>query len=150
MLYNFQVTPLIRPENLCEFSLFSNGITSLERKIMANASNEKYCSGCGNGLIASAAICPNCGTPAGQSASPSSVPTAQPPRDFLVALLLSIFVGQLGVDRFYTGQVGLGIGKLLITIFTCGLGGWVWWLIDVILIASGSYRDAEGRPLVKS
>ena len=151
VLYNFQVTPLIRHENLGEFSLFSNGNTSLERKSMTNTSSEKYCSGCGNGLIASAAICPNCGTPAGQSAtSAGSVPTGQPQRDFMVALLLSIFVGSLGVDRFYTGQIGLGIGKLLITLFTCGFGGWVWWLIDIILIATGSYRDAQGRPLVKS
>jgi len=50
----------------------------------------------------------------------------------MTTLLLSIFVGALGVDRFYTGQVGLGIGKLLVTIFTCGYAGWIWWLIDVI------------------
>ena len=67
------------------------------------------------------------------------------PKDWLTALLLSIFLGTLGVDRFYMGQSGLGIGKLL-TFGGCG----VWWLIDVILIATGSARDGKGRLLVKS
>ncbi|HTE57312.1 MAG TPA: TM2 domain-containing protein [Verrucomicrobiae bacterium] len=63
-------------------------------------------------------------------------------REFLVALLLSILVGQLGIDRFYMGYIGLGILKLL-TFGGCG----VWWLIDVILIATKNLQDADGRPL---
>ncbi len=86
--------------------------------------------------------------PAGPSGFPP--PTPAPvgpwmPKDWLVSLLLSIFLGYLGVDRFYMGYVGLGILKLL-TLGGCG----IWWLIDVILIATGSLRDAQGRPLVKS
>jgi hypothetical protein len=86
------------------------------------------------------------------SAPPLPVPPPGPrpvdadgPKDWLTALLLSIFLGTLGVDRFFMGQSGLGIGKLL-TFGGCG----VWWLIDVILIATGSARDAKGRLLVKS
>lgn len=55
-----------------------------------------------------------------------------------VALLLSIFLGIFGVDRFYMGHVGLCLGKL----FTGG-GLGVWWLIDVIMIATKSVRDVE-------
>jgi len=50
--------------------------------------------------------------------------------NWTVTLILSILFGQLGVDRFMMGQVGLGILKL---ITFGGLG--IWWLIDVILIA---------------
>jgi hypothetical protein len=63
-------------------------------------------------------------------------------KEFMVALLLSIFLGSLGVDRFYMGYVGLGILKLL-TAGGCG----IWWLVDVILIATKSLRDANGQPL---
>ncbi|HMJ92127.1 MAG TPA: TM2 domain-containing protein [Candidatus Acidoferrum sp.] len=65
-------------------------------------------------------------------------------RDWLVTLLLAIFVGKFGVDRFYTGHVGLGLLKL----FTCG-GFGIWWMIDIILIAVGSYRDSDGYLLEK-
>ena len=68
-----------------------------------------------------------------------------PPREWLLALLLSIFFGVLGVDRFYLGHVGLGIVKLL-----TGGGCGIWWLIDIILIATGSLRDVRGRPLART
>jgi hypothetical protein len=63
-------------------------------------------------------------------------------KEWLVALLLSFFLGYLGVDRFYLGQIGWGILKL-ITIG--GLG--IWYVIDLILIATGSMRDQNGLPL---
>jgi len=65
-------------------------------------------------------------------------------KKWIVALLLSIFLGGIGVDRFYLGHIGLGILKLLITIFTLGMAGWVWWLIDLILIATKhKFKDVE-------
>lgn len=53
--------------------------------------------------------------------------------NWIVTLIMSIFFGSLGVDRFMMGQVGLGILKLI----TFG-GFGIWWLIDVILIATKS------------
>jgi len=57
-------------------------------------------------------------------------------KKWLVALLLSIFLGTLGVDRFYMGKVGTGILKLLVSLVSLGFAAWIWWLIDVILIAT--------------
>lgn len=51
--------------------------------------------------------------------------------NWVAVLIVSILVGSLGVDRFMMGQVGLGLLKLF-TLGGCG----VWWLIDVILIAT--------------
>lgn len=52
-------------------------------------------------------------------------------------LLFSIFLGGLGVDRFMIGDMGLGIGKLLLGWATCGL----WPLIDIFI----SYKKAKEK-----
>jgi hypothetical protein len=67
-----------------------------------------------------------------------------PQRSFVVALVLSILLGTLGIDRFYLGKVGTGIVKLL----TFG-GFGIWWLVDVILIATNAMTDKAGRPLAR-
>lgn len=51
--------------------------------------------------------------------------------NWVLTLVLSILVGQLGVDRFMMGQIGLGVVKL-ITAGGCG----IWWIVDIILIAT--------------
>ena len=55
------------------------------------------------------------------------------------AIVLSIFLGGLGIDRFYLGYTGLGVLKLL----TLGVFG-IMWLIDLILIVSGSLKPKDG------
>ena len=66
----------------------------------------------------------------------------------LVAGLLGILVGGLGVHRFYLGYIGLGIAQIAVTLLTCGVGH-LWGLIEgiLILVGSGITTDAEGRPL---
>jgi len=60
------------------------------------------------------------------------------------ALALSVFLGIFGFDRFYLGKIGTGILKLL----TWG-GFGIWWILDIITIASGKMTDSRGRSLIK-
>ena len=64
------------------------------------------------------------------------------PRSWRLALLLSLFLGFFGADRFYIGRTRSAIVKL-VTLSCFG----VWWLTDFILIASDWRKDAWGRPL---
>ncbi len=63
-------------------------------------------------------------------------------KNWLATVLLCFFLGYLGIHRFYTGHMVIGI----IQLFTGG-GCGVWYLIDLILILVGSYRDADGNEL---
>ncbi|MBM9459930.1 NINE protein [Nocardioides sp. zg-536] len=74
--------------------------------------------------------------------SARDVPGLYSDKEWLTTLLISLFLGGFGIDRFYLGQTGLGIAKLL----TCG-GCGVWSIIDLILIAMRKLPDAQGRPL---
>lgn len=60
------------------------------------------------------------------------------------ALLLSIFLGSFGADRFYLGYTGLGIVKLL----TCG-GCGIWFWIDLIMIITGKLGPADGSAYIE-
>ena len=63
-------------------------------------------------------------------------------KDWMVTLILAILVGTLGIDRFYSGSIMLGVLKL-VTIGGLGL----WWLIDLIMLVTGSYKDGSGNPI---
>ena len=96
--------------------------------------------------------------PTGYTAPPYADPNA---KSKLVAGLLGILVGGLGVHRFYLGYTNIGIAQLAIDVigwvllpFTCGISlvfiivAHVWGLVDGIMILTGSIsQDAQGRPL---
>lgn len=63
-------------------------------------------------------------------------------KNWLTTLLLCIFLGGLGVHRFYAGKIGTGILQL-ITVGGCG----IWTLIDLIMIITGSFTDKDGNPI---
>lgn len=99
-----------------------------------------FCSKCGKEINDDAVICVHCGCSTGKGNPIGS----NDGKSWIVTLLLCLFTGGLGIHRFYTGYVGLGILQLL-TLGGCG----IWTLIDLICIIVGAYKTASGEDLVK-
>jgi TM2 domain-containing membrane protein YozV len=68
---------------------------------------------------------------------------APEPKKKMVALALAAVAGPLGAHRFYTGHTVPGIIQLL-TLGCCG----IWCTIDMVMIALGKFKDANGNDLV--
>ena len=97
-----------------------------------------FCSKCGNEIDDEAVICVHCGC----AVQGRYIPATS--KNWVVALLLCIFLGGIGAHRFYTGHIGIGVIQLL-TLGCCG----IWTLIDLIMILCGAYKAADGSELQK-
>lgn len=127
-----------------------------------------FCPQCGTQVDDQATFCPNCGAAQRPVGSGTELPPqpdpmtgqAAPPvygaeyKSKIVAALLGIFLGGLGIHRFYLGYTGIGVVQLVLGlagVVTCGATSIVsalWGLIEGILILTGSInRDAQGRAL---
>lgn len=71
----------------------------------------------------------------------AQVAVSYPYKDPTIAIILSVIIGSLGVDRFYVGDILLGILKL-ITAGGCG----IWWFVDLFLIMGAPHAVKTTRP----
>lgn len=110
----------------------------------ATGTGTGYCPNCGNATMPGAAVCTACGCGLVGAANPNA-------KSKLVAGLLAIFLGSLGIHNFYLGYTGKALTQLLVTLLTCGVGGAaiaIWALIEGIMILCGNINvDAKGVPL---
>ncbi|MDH5656296.1 MAG: TM2 domain-containing protein [Spirochaetia bacterium] len=112
---------------------------------MAVYTGTQYCHNCGTQTNPDQEVCLQCGnslrTPK-KSIVGSNLPHNR--KDWTVTILLNIFLGYMGIHRFYTGHTTIGVLQLV----TCG-GCGIWSFIDLILILLDHYTDSDGNDLVK-
>ena len=130
-----------------------------------------FCRNCGNEMNNEAVVCVKCGVPTGKGdnycpncgveTNPAAVVCVQcgvslvhkeeeapvGAKSKLVAGLLGIFLGALGIHNFYLGFTGKAVLQLILYWFTCGIIG-LWGFIEGILILCGKIdKDAKGMKL---
>ena len=114
--------------------------------------NQKYCKHCGTIIDNDCVVCPNCGKQVeklesgnqgvviNNTVSATAFGSEPSPKNKIAALILCIFLGALGIHRFYVGKIGTGIIWFLTG--GCFIIGWIY---DIIKIASGTFKDGAGR-----
>ncbi len=106
----------------------------------------KFCSNCGNKVEEGQAVCLHCGFSLKDNAS-----TDPDAKSRLVAGLLGIFLGYLGIHNFYLGNKDKAMAQLLISVLSCftlAVVSEIWGLIEGILILCGNINvDGNGNSL---
>lgn len=110
-----------------------------------------FCTNCGTEFDSK--FCPSCGTAAEtvekvvvdapQILVSEATKGGEVYKSKWTAFFLCLFLGGLGLHRFYVGKTGTGI-LWLVTIGVFGIGS----LVDLIMILTGSFLDAKGNKLV--
>ncbi len=117
-----------------------------------------YCNNCGSEMANDAKFCPVCGSPAqsgGQSGEPNAAyrpyvqntSYAAPPKSRLLAGILALLFGGIGVHNFYLGNTTRAVIQIVVSLVTCGLGS-IWGFVEGILILCRQINvDGYGNPL---
>lgn len=96
-----------------------------------------FCSNCGKEITdENFEFCPDCGY---KIQNDNEISCG---KNWLHALILNWFLGCLGMHRFYTGYIGIGIAQ-----FLTGGGLGIWSLVDMVMIGLNKYKNYEGQEL---
>lgn len=110
---------------------------------VAKGKGENFCENCGTSIAPGAAVCLNCGCAA-------SKPTSE--KSKILAGVLAILVGYLGIHNFYLGYTKKGIIQLVVYLglawtVVAPIAVGIWAIVEAVQIFMGKIPDAEGRPL---
>ena len=101
-----------------------------------------FCQNCGSPVAPNAAVCVKCGC------AINNTPAGAEKKSKMVAGLLGIFLGGLGIHNFYLGYTGKAIAQIVLSL-CFGIGA-IWGFIEGILILCGKIdKDAKGVPLAE-
>ena len=138
-------TPAITPA-LSEEPAVSDSSTEASQE-PSRVREHVFCVVCGAVMNRGDLFCHSCGWD-GRVSPPPPVPRlvdSNPSEcNRLAAFLLCLLLGFFGLHRFYVGKVGTG----LLWLFTLGFLG-VGQIFDLVLIATGEFRDSNGRRLLR-
>ena len=125
-----------------------------ENIVNEQAEPKKFCKHCGKQINASATFCSYCGkSQTAQKAQPAQPVVQVEQKSKLVAALLAIFLGYLGIHNFYLGYNKKATTQLVLTLvlWWTGIGYFaihIWAIIEAIQLFTGSIKvDGQGVPL---
>ena len=95
---------------------------------------EKFCKSCGKPIENDFEVCPYCGAKTDNKIISG--------KDWLVCLILLVFAGILGIHKFYVGRT-----SVMLVLTLGAIASFVLWIIDLIQLVSGNFKDAEGKYL---
>jgi len=126
-----------------------------------------YCYRCGEEIADGSNFCGSCGanqkdrvTSKTRRTDSTSNEAIGRQKSRLALTLLALFLGELGVHRFYTGHIGTGIIMLVLTIIGystivfgigfvfLGIVG-IWNIVDLILAIAGKFKDKNGNSITE-
>lgn len=120
----------------------------------AKNSGDGFCANCGNAVNENAAVCLNCGANITKSSGSSLLGEKQK----IVAGLLAVFLGHLGIHWFYLGfkqkaiiNIVMSVASALLLVVGIGIlafiGVWIYNIVTAIMIFTGKQKDSNGNDL---
>ena len=106
-----------------------------------------FCQNCGAQINDKAVVCVKCGV--------AVVPVAMASRqtrsdEWLITVLLCVFLGCFGAHRFYTKNTEIAVVQLVLGLISCCIISEIWALIDLILLLTGDFKTGDGRSLTQN
>ena len=109
---------------------------------------EISCPFCGKTIKSDFKVCPYCGNNYNNKKIENyySNSNEMSDKNGIVCLLLLLFLGEFGAHKFYAGRIAGGVVMLILTITIIGIiVSLILWIIDLIQLLCGNFKDAEGK-----